>query len=84
MVRRRGDGEGWIWEEATTCRGLGLGGAVRLGYGLGGGAYGEGPIGDLYLGGGCVLDWKTLFGGGPKTWGGDKVEWWVKIGLLVV
>ena len=55
---------------------------MRLGYGLAGAAYGDGPIGDLYLGGGFVLDWKTLFGG-PKTWG-DKVDWWVKRGLLVV
>ena len=55
---------------------------MRLGYGLAGAAYGDGPIGDLYLGGGFVLDWKTVFGG-PKT-RGPKVDWWVKRGLLVV
>ena len=55
---------------------------MRLVYGLEGGAYGDGPIGVLYLGGLFVLDWKTLFGA-PNTWG-DRVDWWVKIGLLVV
>ena len=55
---------------------------MRLGNGLAGAAYGDGPIGDLYLGGGFVLDWKTLFGG-PKT-RGEKLDWWLKRGLLVV
>ena len=55
---------------------------MRLVYGLEGRTYGDGPIGVLYLGGVFVLDWKTLFGG-PNTWG-DRVDWWVKIGLLVV